>query len=343
MRMAGFAFLTAVNCVALVCFAQAQGAARTGNVVAGLDQRIGGAAVSASQRQQALTLASALRDILERDPAIATPARYSLRIHRAFGRRSDWANFDSGLPFYAGAYATFFEAQVKPSPTSFSEPDFGIYVNTVLQCPMMEFTPPGSAQPWSVAADQPVVQGGRRTGEIHGFAIYDGQCAIAGRSKEPPFLPLTHQQFLTLQIGVMKDRLKNVPSTQNADPAVRDAIESATRQINEAIANMQQDLARMTAAERQAPATVQTGNARADLADTGDPDAIPLSVPNPAFFDHSLPGSTIQSVAVFLPFLQPGERAAGLPSGLPDEWRPTAEKIRDGLDWEALKRLLQTQ
>ena len=68
--------------------------------------------------------------------------------------------------------------------------------------------------------------------------------------------------------------------------------------------------------------------------------AYPLSVPNPAFFDHSLPASTIQSVAVYVPFLQSGDKPAWIPAGLSDDWRPAGEKIRDQLDWEAIAAIV---
>src|SRR5579863_10074975 len=109
-----------------------------GTYVAGIDQKIGGSDLAPTQRQAALALAGTLRDILVKDRAIASPVGYSVRVNRAFGRVTDWAGFDSGLPFYAGAIGTFFAADAKPSPTHFSGPDFGIYVNTVLQCPLQE-------------------------------------------------------------------------------------------------------------------------------------------------------------------------------------------------------------
>ena len=97
----------------------------------------------------------------------------------------------------------------------------------------------------------------------------------------------------------------------------------------------------MNAAERQTPVAVRLGYAQTDLADINDPEATPLSVPNPAFFDRSLPGAAIQSVAVFLPFLQSGNRAPGLPAGLPEDQRHNMESVRNGLDWAALTALLQ--
>lgn len=336
-----FVFQVALSCIAMLAAGWGQGP--HGYLVLGTDQSIGGASLESAQLQQALRVASTLREVLQRDSAIATRAGYSLRIHRAFGKLSDWVDFDSGLPFFAGAYGVLFAADVKPSPTHFSSPDFGIYANTVLQCPMNEFSPPGAKQPWRLAGNLPVLQGGRRTGEIHGFAIYDGQCAIAGRGKQPPFLPLTHEQYVKLQIGSLNDQLMNLPSDASSIPAMRDAYQSAITQLKEAIGQLQQQLANMSMAERSAPVAVRTGYMEATLSSIDDREAVPLSVPNPAFFDRSLPTSTVQSIAVYLPFLQAGPRQAGLPPGPPQDWQflPAAEAIRDGLDWAALGAMLK--
>jgi hypothetical protein len=309
-------------------------------LVSGIDQKIGAGQLDPGTRKSALAVAASVRDILLRDPAVSQPVGYTVRVHRAFGSQTDWAKFDSGLPFFAGAYGTFFIAGEKPSPAHFGAPNFGIYVNTVLQCPILEFSPDASNQPWRVAGNLPVLQGGRRTGEIHGFAIYDGQCAIASRRNEPPFLPLTREQYMLLRINTLEDRLKNMPSGQTMDASVREAVDSATKQIDNTIAQMQQELAHMSAAERGAPVAVRVGYAQIELASIEDPEAIPLSVPNPAFFDRSLPASTVQSLAVYLPFLQSANRAPGLPAGLSEDWLAAANAIRDRLDWKALKALV---
>lgn len=64
--------------------------------------------------------------------------------------------------------------------------------------------------------------------------------------------------------------------------------------------------------------------------------AQPLVMPNPAFFDRSLPPGQPQVVTVFLPFLQPA-----FAGGLPNDWREPATRIRDGLDWGALEALVR--
>ena len=318
-----------------------------GNFVLGIDQKIGGANLNPAQRPAALALATTARDILERDSAVASPIGFSVRVNRIFGRLTDWADFDSGLPFYAGASGAFFEAGEKPSPTAFSHQDFAIYINAVLQCPLMEFSPPGAnGKPWLVNGNLPVLQGGRRTGEFHGFPVYDGQCAILGRGNQPAFVPLTREQYIRFQIQLFKDRQAKMHqqfSGQAAPPAVQDAIASADQQINEAIAQQEQQLASMSPADRAAPAAVETGYEEAKLVDVDQDGAVPLSTPNSAFFDRSLPPSVIQSVAVYIPFLNDAHRAEGLPSGLPDEWMPVAAKIRDQLDWAALAALVRQQ
>ena len=97
----------------------------------------------------------------------------------------------------------------------------------------------------------------------------------------------------------------------------------------------------MDASTRRSPAFVQTGYAEAKLVAPTDDGAVPLSVPNPAFFKRSLPSDAVQAIAVYIPFLQAGARPEGLPAGLPEDWRPAAERIRDQLDWAGLAALLQ--
>jgi hypothetical protein len=336
------------GCTAMVGSALAQSPqaaeSRSGVLVVGLDQKIGASGVAGAPRQQALAIASTVRDILERNPALANPIGFSLRIHRAFGKLTDWGHFDSDLPFYAGVFGTFFPPEEKPSPTHFGNAEFGIFVNTVLQCPLTEFTPPESSNPWRLNDNMPILQGGRRTGEIHGFAIYDGQCAIVSNSKEPPFLPVTQEQYIRLEIDTLKQRMKPPADMQNSpspEPAIRDAIASATKQISDKIAELEQSIASMDQERRNAPAAVQTAYAETKLVDINLEGAIPLSYPNPAFFNRSLPATEVQSVAVYLPFLQSGQRAAGLLSGLSDDWVSKLQTIRDGMDWSALAALLR--
>lgn len=316
-----------------------------GTFVAGIDQKLGGPDLPAARRQDALTIAGKLRDILDRDQAVTKPVGYSIRANRVYGKVTEWANFDSGLPFYAGAIGTFFPAEEKPGPTYFKGVDFGIYVNTVLQCPLDAFSPPdANGVPWKVNGNLPVLEGGRRTGDFRGYSIYDGQCVIIGRSSVPPFVPLTREQYIQLEIAGYKDRLDKMNKQfagQTSIPAVQQAVQTANQQLNDEIAQLQQQLTGMSTADRNGPAAVQTGYQKATLAGMDEDGAIPLSVPNPAFFDRALPATTVQSVAVYIPFLQAGAKQAGLPVGLSEDWRPATENIRDGLDWAAVASLVR--
>lgn len=316
-----------------------------GTFVAGIDEKLGGPDLPAARRPDALTIAGKVRDILERDQAVTKPVGYSIRANRVYGKVTEWANFDSGLPFYAGAIGTFFQAEEKPSPTAFKGADFGIYVNTVLQCPLEAFSPPGAnGKPWMVNGNLPVLEGGRRTGDFRGYSIYDGQCVIIGRSNAAPFVPLTREQYIQLEISGYKDRLDSMNKQyagQTSIPAVQQAVQTANQQLNDEIAQLQQQLVGMSAADRNGPTAVRTGYQEATLAGVDEDGAIPLSVPNPAFFDRALPATTVQSVAVYIPFLQAGAKQEGLPVGLSEDWRPATEKIRDGLDWAAVASLVR--
>ncbi|HVN92903.1 MAG TPA: hypothetical protein VMT38_04375 [Terracidiphilus sp.] len=316
-----------------------------GTLVSGIDQKIGGSVLAAPQRQDALVIAGKLRDILVRDQAIAKPIGDSIRVNRVYGKVTDWAEFDSGLPFFAGAAGAFFEAQEKPSPSAFKGADFGIFVNTVLQCPLNQYSPPGAnGKPWMVNGNLPVIEGGRRTGDFRGYSIYDTDCVIIGRGSAPPFIPLTREQFIQLQIAGYQSRLDDMNKEYAGKtniPAVQQAIASANQLLTDKIAQLQQQLAGMTSEDRNGPAAVNTNSEEGALAGPGEEGAMPLSVPNPAFYDHSLPATTIQSVAVYIQFLQTGPKLDYLPAGYSEDWRAANEKIRDELDWAALAALVR--
>jgi hypothetical protein len=344
-RMGGSAVLLLLSLsVALPAVAQGGADQRSGNFVMGPDEKIGRADLAAPQRQAALAVAAKLQAVLTSDPAIAHPVGFSVRLQRAYGRRTDWADYDSGLPYYAGVFGTLFEAQATPSATHFGNPEFGVYANTVLQCPMQEFSPPlADGASWKLG-NLPVLQGGRRTGEIQGYPIYDGQCVIISRSKEPAFRPLTREEYLRLELANLKgkmDKVRQQLAEPSLDASMHDAIASVEKPLQEAITQHEQEIASMDAETRRSPAAVQTGYQQADLVGVETEGAVPLSVPNPAFLDHSLPANQIQVVSVFLPFVQSGDRAAGLPAGLAADWQPAVEQIRDGLDWNGLGTLVR--
>lgn len=315
-----------------------------GTLVIGLDERIGGATVDDSSRQKALALAQAVRDILNKNPAIASPVGFSVRIHRAFGRKTDWAGFDSGLPFFAGAFGTLFGPDAKPSGTASSAPDFGIYVNTVLQCPVSTFSLLAAHGTTALVDGLPVIEGGRRTGEFRGHAIYDTDCIILTRGNVPPFIPVTRERYMRLETDGLHRQLDDVRKQRTAQasiPALQAALQDAETQLTKLIAEREQAIASASPADRSRPAFVRLGYMEQDLVNPNDEGAVPLSTPNPAVFDRSLPPTAVQVVSVYLPFAQPGPRASGLPPGLGDTWRPIEERIRDQFDWTAIEALLK--
>ena len=330
--------------LAVSALAQEGSATQAGNFVMGIDQKIGRADVAAAHRQAALAIAAKIQAVMMSDSAIAHPVGYSVRLHRAYGRRTDWADYDSGLPYYAGVVGTFFEPQMKPSPTHFGNPEFGIYANTVLQCPLQEFSPPvAGGTPWKLG-DLPVLQGGRRTGEIHGYPVYDGQCIVVSRIKEPAFRALTREEFLRLEMANLQAKLAKVHqqlAEPSLDASMREAIASVEKPLQEVVSQHQQEIASMDSETRRSPVAVRLGYEQADLVSPETEGAVPLSVPNPALWDRSLPANQIQVVSLFLPFAQSGDRAAGLPAGLGADRRPAMQRIRDGLDWNALGALVR--
>ena len=317
---------------------------QSGTFVIGSDQLIGGQPVDAAYRPAAQTLAQTVRDIVARNSAVASPSGFSVRIHRVMGRRTDWAHFDSGLPFFAGAVGVLFSAGARPSATAWSAPNFGIYVNTVLQCPVSTFSLPNAHGAVAQVDGMPIIEGGRRTGDFRGHPVYDTDCIILTRGSRAPFIAVTRERYRRLEIDAIKGQLEEVRkqrAAQASNAALQSALQEAETEIAKLIAQRERAAAAESAADRARPAFVRPDGAESPLANPDEDGAIPLSTPNPALFDRSLPPSAVQVVSVYLPFAQSGARANGLPPDLGEEWRPIEERIRDQFDWSAIAALLQ--
>lgn len=353
-RQCARAAMTCVTLAAITGFVASPSAAqdyrpdesRRGTLVVGADERDGDGLTDLAQRRAALALAAALLDVFRRDPAISSPAGYMVRLHRVIGSRGAALAREPAMPYFAGVSGTYWGYFLKdgtPDPDASGKTPFEAYVNTLWACPYSEdFTVEDRDNPMADGGPT-IIAGPRKTGQLRGHPIYNGQCVVITNRREPPFLPVTRERYMTLELLGMHakvDRVRKQVDYDHLDPKWRAAYDDMSSQANKIIAAREAEFARMSAEERAAPAAVRhNGDNDSTLVSPDDPDGVPLVTINPAFFDRSLPPSRAQVIVVNLPFLQSGVT----PDRTPDEpaRRAHGEKIRDQLDWAALEAMVK--
>jgi len=318
---------------------------RHGTLTVATDDHPGGGVHDPSARRAAAALADSLLSVLRRDPALSSPIGYTVSLHRVAGSNSGDARAD-GARFYAGVSGAFWGFLLKdgaPEPEASGKTPFDAYVNNLWACPYSEDYAIEARGKSMIDGGLPILAGIRRTGELRGHPIYNGQCIVLTNRREPPFLPVSRERYLKLELLGMRaklDAFRRQIDYDKLDPNMRAAYDNSLEESNRIITARAAELERMSAADRAAPAAVrQNGVDDSTLVAPDEDGAAPLVTINPAFFDRSLPGGVAQVITVNLPFVQAGVT----PQRTPDEpaRRAHAEKIRDGLDWAALERMLR--
>lgn len=341
--------LTAVMlAVALPCPAQEYrpDESRHGTLVVAPDERDGDGLTDLAQRRAAFALAGAVLDVFKRDPAITSPVGYTVKLHRVIGSPGTELGGDPAMPYYAGisgAYFGYLLRDGKPFPEASGMTPIDAFVNTIWACPYSEnFDVEARGKPM-FDGGPPILAGVRRTGEFRGHPIYNTQCVILTSRTEPPFLPVTRERYMRLEILGMRaklDHFRKQVDYEHLDAKWRAGYDEAIKASEQIVAAREAELARMSQQDRAAPAAMRhNGVNDSTLVSPDDQDAIPLVTTNPAFFDRSLPPSKAQVIIVNLPFLQAGAK----PDRTPDEpdRRAHGERIRDQLDWAALEAMVK--
>lgn len=297
-------------------------------------------------RRGATSLAEQLLDVLRRDAAIASPVGYTVTLRRVDGSRGNELGGDPAMPYYAGVsgnYWGYLLKDGKPEPDASGRTPIAVYANTLWACPYDEdFSIEDRGKPM-LDGGPPILAGLRRTGEMRGHPIYRGECVVITNRPEPPYLPVTRERYMRLEILGMRarvDRQRRQIDYDKLDPKWRAAYDDAFKQSDRIIAAREEELARMSPSDRALPAAVRVnGPSDSTLVGLDDPDGVPLVTTNPAFFDRSAPPSKAQVIIVDLPFLQKGAK----PISTPDEpeRRAHGERIRDQLDWAALEAMVK--
>lgn len=297
-----------------------------------------------AERRAGLALADALLQVFRRDTAVTSSVGYTVKLHRLAGSHSGELGGDPAMPYYAGvsgAYFGYLLRDGKPFPEAQGMTPFAAYINTLWGCPYSEdFAVEDRGKPM-LDGGPPILAGVRQTGELRGHPIYNGQCVVVTNRPGPPFLPVTRERYLRLEILGMRakgEAQRKLIDYDKLDPKWRAAYDDAFKQSERIIAAREAELAGMSASDRHLPAAIRfNGGSDSTLVAVDEGGAVPLVTTNPAFFDRSLPPTKAQVIIVNLPFVQPGVK----PQRTPDEpaRRAHGEKIRDGLDWEMLERM----
>ena len=319
---------------------------RFGTLAIGTDERDGDGLTDPLQRRAALALAGSLLDVFRRGSAVSSPVGYMVKLHRVIGSSDSELGRAPGMAYFAGvsgAYWGYFLKDGKPDPDASGKTPFASYVNTLWACPYSEDYDVEARGKPMLDGGAPILAGVRHTGNFRGHPVYNGECVVITNSSEPPFVPVTRERYMQLETLGMRakvDRFRKQVDYDHLDPQWRAAYDNTLKESAQIIAGREAELARMSAADRAAPAAVRhAGSGDSTLVSPDDPDASPLVTINPAFFDRSLPPSKAQVIIVDLPFLQTGVT----PDRTPDEpaRRAHAEKIRDQLDWAALEAMVK--
>jgi hypothetical protein len=319
---------------------------RRGTLVISADERDGDGLTDPAQRRAALALAGQVLDVFRRDPAVASPAGYTVKLRRVIGSRSGELGSEPSLSYYAGVSGTYWGYFLKdgtPDPDASGKTPFSAYANTLWACPYDEdYSIEDRGKPM-LDGGAPILAGLRQTGEFRGHPIFNGQCVVITNRADAPFVPVTRERYMKIELLGMHaklDRFKKQVDYDHLDAKWREAYDNSLKESERIIASRQAELDAMSVKDRAAPAAVRhNGPGDSTLVSPDDADASPLVTLNPAFFDHSLPASRAQVIIVNLPFLQQGVP----PQGTPDEpaRRAHGEKIRDQLDWAALEQMVK--
>ncbi len=139
--------------------------------------------------------------------------------------------------------------------------------------------------------------------------------------------------------------MREVAERQKTRPPHNKArIEKERQGVETCIGYLEGELARLSPAERAAPAYVSLGTPDrkrpsppgcSSVVDTSFPEARRIVKENPDYYDPALPPSAIQLILVDFSYFEGSVRVA-------PPWRHAAyERIRDGLDYSALEAMLQ--
>ncbi len=165
------------------------------------------------------------------------------------------------------------------------------------------------------------------------------------KRSNPEFAEKIRANFFDLENRVERT-MRDVAERQKVAPPYNESrIEAQRRGVEKCIGYLEGELARLSPADRAAPAYVSLKTIELKrpcpepgcsyVVDADFPGATRIVTENPDYYDPSLPPSAIQLILVDFSYFEGRVRVA-------PPWRHAAyERIRDGLDYSALAAMLQ--
>ena len=295
-----------------------------------------------AQRRAQKALAESLLAVLRQDPAISHPLGYDVALQLVAGDMPK--GFNTGMTYFAGV-----EGEVR----IFGYADAGSGEHGIVQVDAVDLRAfvndrwcGGSYTEADSLPDggPPIVEGLEPTASMHGHPSFDGMCVVITDRVPPPFVPVTRDRYRRVQVAQMRAQLKHSRADMAdmlADPkfgvTARAMLDTAQRVID----SLQRVADAASAADRARPAAVRTnGPGDSSLVAVGPSDADALVVPNPAFFDGSLPRDRAQSIVLRVPYGIAGVVPRTYGDDEPGR-RRVFTAIVNGLPWAALEAMVK--
>lgn len=184
------------------CLAQKADAATThaGQLALQADAQLGLVVPNATQRRTLFAASDRIVAILRRDDALAHPVGYATIVHRAAGvTGAGGESLAPSLPPHygvVGALAYYAVGDDGKVGDGGGRVRISIIANGIGRIEDVEQITP------ALDGGPPVLGDYRVTGQFRGHPVYNGECVvISRRTAMPPFVPLTKERYLKLQIA----------------------------------------------------------------------------------------------------------------------------------------------
>ena len=137
----------------------------------------------------------------------------------------------------------------------------------------------------------------KKVKDVDGFPLYENGMMVIAKNNKPVWVPATVEQFLKLIIRDLKAEVEK--SYKNLPPEM--AAQQPENPLSAMVKNMEAELAGLSPEKRKAPAyfiSQQRMMLGPPIVDKSEPDARPLVMVNPDYFDKSLPRTAVQLIVI---------------------------------------------
>jgi hypothetical protein len=166
-----------------------------------------------------------------------------------------------------------------------------------------------------------------KTGDDHGYPIYEHECTVITHRQAPVFTPVSRERVMSRLIVDAAAALKEIEPMEKVSTS--EGTREAVRRARANVARLRGVLAAMSPADRKAPAYLKLGADNSPFGERGEPLVFPIVERNPELFDRTRPGD-IQLLTILM---QPCEQCT---------FEQTQVKAaRAQLDWAALAKIVK--